>query len=303
MESSDLVYDSINHEERQTLETRQGLYTKIQKTLGKPVVCFFTSFAYPVMIEDSDADMLEGVLRVTNLEKGLVLICSSPGGVSLTAERIINICRTYSGTGTFDVVVPSKAKSAATVICFGAEKIIMSKTSELGPIDPQIVMNTNSGMRMFSVHNIVNSYERLFEDAASCQDINLQPYLQQLDRYDSREIEEYWRAIELSEDIAIKALQTGMMKGQSKDDIKDKIRPFLTPRESKDHGRPILGSDAEAYGLKVEIIDNRDKIIWPSIYELYLRLNKYVSSRGMAKIIESKAHSFTARAPERLPNE
>jgi hypothetical protein len=38
----------------------------------------------------------------------------------------------------FIVAVPRKAKSAATLICLGAQEIHMGLMSELGPIDPQI---------------------------------------------------------------------------------------------------------------------------------------------------------------------
>ena len=45
-----------------------------------------------------------------DLEKGLILLISSPGGNGLAAERIINICRTYSKTGEYTVIVPGKSE-------------------------------------------------------------------------------------------------------------------------------------------------------------------------------------------------
>jgi hypothetical protein len=38
----------------------------------------------------------------------------------------------------FEVIVPHMAKSAATLICFGASCIHMGPTAELGPVDPQV---------------------------------------------------------------------------------------------------------------------------------------------------------------------
>lgn len=78
-----------------------------------------------------------------DLSKGLIIMINSPGGDGLAAERIINVCRSYSGTGEYQVIVPGKAKSAATMVCFGASAIYMSPTSELGPVDPQIVIVDN----------------------------------------------------------------------------------------------------------------------------------------------------------------
>src|SRR5205807_3674743 len=139
------VIHRVMEESQQSLETRQELYTKLEELLGRPVISFFTSFRFPVMIEDVDADMLEGVLQSLDLSNGFALLISSPGGNGLAAERIINLCRSYSGTREFWAIVPGKAKSAATMICFGASKILMGASSELGPVDPQMTVEDERG--------------------------------------------------------------------------------------------------------------------------------------------------------------
>ncbi|MCD6542145.1 MAG: hypothetical protein J7K38_02345, partial [Thermoplasmata archaeon] len=248
------------------------------------------------MIEDSDADMLEGIFQKTDLSRGFALLLSSPGGDGLAAERIINLCRSYSGTGRYEVIVPGKAKSAATMICLGASKIIMSKTSELGSIDPQVTYVEDDRIKRFSVYNIVKSYEDLFLKAVK-EKGNLQPYLQQLANYDAREIAEFRTALSLSEDIAIKALKTGMLSNFSEKEIKRKIKIFLTPEKVKTHGRPIYAQDALKCGLNIEIRDLKEKF-WSTVYELYVRLNNFVSTNNIAKCIESKDYSFRAKVEE-----
>lgn len=119
------VIQQVMTEQNQGHETRKRIFIELEKELKRPVVSFFTSLTFPVMIEDADADMLEGVLQKMDLSSGLVLLISSPGGDGLAAERIINICRSYSKTNDYWTIVPGKAKSAATMICFGASKIIM----------------------------------------------------------------------------------------------------------------------------------------------------------------------------------
>ncbi len=69
---------------------------EIGRLVGRTAVAFFTSFRYPVMIEEGDADMIEEILQVTDLRKGLILVLDSPGGDALAAERIVRICREYS---------------------------------------------------------------------------------------------------------------------------------------------------------------------------------------------------------------
>lgn len=297
MEEDRLVIEHVMEEQYQGHSTRHSLYLQLEKEVGIPVISYFTSFKYPVMIEDSDADMLEGVLQKCDLSKGFVLLLSSPGGSGLAAERVINVCRSYSGTGHYVALVPGEAKSAATMICLGALKIIMGKTSELGSIDPQVVVEEeNKGRMWFSIYNVVRSYEELFEKAVK-EKGNLEPYLQQLANYDAREIAEFRSSLSLSEDIAIKALKTGMLSELSEKGIKKKIKHFLTPEKVKNHGRPIYAQDALNCKLNVEIKDLKEKF-WSTAYELYVRLNNHVSTNNIAKCIESKDYSFKAKVEE-----
>lgn len=299
MEREDLIpiLQRIQQEELQGHATRRQLYLEIEKYLGRPVIAFFTSFRFPVMIETQDADVLECVLQKMDLSSGLALVINSPGGDGLAAERIINICRTYSGTGEYWAIVPSKAKSAATMICFGASKIIMSRTSELGCIDPQVIIPGEKGVfvQRFSAYNVIESYRELFERAIK-ETGNLQPYLQQLANYDEREIRELEAACLLSEDIAIRALKSCMMRNLSEEEIKQKIEIFLTPRQTKAHGRPIYASEVSSCGLNVEVWDNKEER-WRTIYELYIRIDHLVSTSA-AKCVETKDHAFVARAPK-----
>jgi hypothetical protein len=288
------IYEKVKEEQLQDLSTRKLLYQKLEKLLGRPVVSFFTSFEYPVMLEDSDAVMLEGLLQTCNLSKGIALVINSPGGWGLTAERIINICRSYSGTKEYIALVPGKAKSAATMICLGASKIIMGRTSELGTVDPQLTIKEKDKISRFSVYNVVKSYERLFENAVKEKGGNLQPYLQQLANYDERDIAEYRTSLALSDDIAVKALKTGMLQKLSEDIIKKKIGIFLIPEErAKVHGRPINAEEALSCDLNIDIKEVRDRF-WLLLYELYIRLDNFVSINGNSKIIECCNKSFRA---------
>lgn len=286
-----VVFDTVLEEQGQGHGTRRGLFHALVDKLGRPVVTLFTSFEFPVMLEDADADMLEGVLRSLDLSNGLALCINSPGGDGLAAERIVNMCRAYSGTGEYWAIVPGKAKSAGTMVCFGASKILMGPTSELGPIDPQVA----EGNRVFSAFNVVQSYEGLFARAVK-ETGNLQPYLQQLQNYDERVIAELRAAMDLSQDIAARVLASGMMRGASKKEILERIKMFLTPERTKTHGRPIYQDEADECGLVVEGVDP-DSGLWGTVYALYIRTNHLVKT-SMAKCIESGEHSYTVMPPQ-----
>ena len=147
-----------------------------------------------------------------------------------------------------------------------------------------------------TAYGLVKSYDDLFKRAVELKkDGRLEPFLQQLANYDEREIQEFRSALSLSEDIAIRTLESEMMKCLSKEQIREKIEIFLTPEQTKTHGRPIYKDEASRCGLKIEAINIRDEL-WEIIYELYVRMNNFVKSQ-VSKCIESEKHSFIAAIP------
>ena len=58
------------------------------------------------------------------------------GGSTLTAWTIVNLIRQFCNK--LEAIVPSKARSAGTLICLGADDILMTKQATLGPIDPSV---------------------------------------------------------------------------------------------------------------------------------------------------------------------
>lgn len=69
-------------------------------------------------------------------KKDILMVIQSGGGNIEPAYLISKTCKRLSKL-KFNVVVPRKAKSAATLISLGANEIHMGLLSELGPIDPQ----------------------------------------------------------------------------------------------------------------------------------------------------------------------
>lgn len=290
------IYKRILQEAQQQHSLRKHLYDKIEKHLGDNacVVGFFTTFDWPVQLTDKDADMLEELLHNCCFgTKKLVLILNCPGGDALAAERIIRICRSYSKDGKFSVIVPKAAKSAATMVCLGADDIGMSSTSELGPIDPQIQVGT----RYFAAHEIIEAYNDLMRKANRTTG-KVDPYLQQLYRYDATQIRWVRSAQQLSESIAVKSLKTGIMSTLRDAQIKRKIKPFLNPSYTKVHGRPIYPDVAKECGLSVTEYA-LDSPIWQDIWHLYIRCNYLVSAMSAVhvKILETTDESYTVANP------
>lgn len=290
-----LTYSSLLEEINEAPPARQKIISQLERELGgRSVVTYFTSFRYPVMMDDSDADILEDVLKNCDLSQGLVLVINSPGGDGLAAEKIVTVCRAYTN-GDFEVLVPKRAKSAATMVCLGAKKIRMSKTSELSAIDPQVIHSLETGEKRISVHSIVESYRELLTEAVNCEDKNITPYLQQLAHYNYADIKELEKSQKLVEKMAVDILKTGMMSSFTKKDIAKKIRVFTDPSVTGHHGRGINLETARKCGLNIEEI-NAGSRLWQLAWELYVRTDHHVS-RDASKVIETKEYNFIVPAP------
>jgi hypothetical protein len=82
------------------------------------------------------ANQIYNAVTGADKNKPILLVLNSPGGDIAAAYFIAKLCREYTNEN-FEVAVPRQAKSAATLICCGADRIHMGSLSELGPIDPQ----------------------------------------------------------------------------------------------------------------------------------------------------------------------
>lgn len=285
------TFGEILKETRQPHVIRQPILKKLGEHFdGKAFVSFFISFNKQIPLLPADADMLEEVLINTDCSKGVVLMIDAPGGDGLTAERIIKICRKYSGDG-FEVVVPNRAKSAATMICLGADKIWMGSAAELGPIDPQVVWDFGTGRQWAAAHTIIKTYDNLIAQAIALDGGNIEPLLQQLSRFNAADIERLRSTSNLAEDIAVSSLKSGMMKRVAPQKIRDRIQPFIDPERTHAHGRGIYIEQAKKAGLTIEEIPTKDPL-WALVWGLYQRNAYMVNSTPVSKILETENHSF-----------
>ncbi|GMX58508.1 MAG: hypothetical protein MCSN_1620 [Candidatus Microsyncoccus archaeolyticus] len=95
----------------------------------------------PALILDIDTVMPPVVFLTQTELQGknfaeLDVILHTPGGHIESAFNITKLLRKHAKK--VNIIVPYMAKSAGTLICLGADKLILNVISELGPLDTQI---------------------------------------------------------------------------------------------------------------------------------------------------------------------
>lgn len=98
----------------------------------------------------------------------LEILVQSPGGHAEIAYQIGTFFKNHCEQ--LNYLIPLQAKSAATILCLNADKIIMGEFAELGPLDVQIDDVLEYGRRLFSPLNDFKSMEFLRDYATEFLD-------------------------------------------------------------------------------------------------------------------------------------
>jgi hypothetical protein len=117
---------------------RLALYKKIEEMRESRVLLYVTGDRQNLetRIHSEVGDFFADHLDTFCLPKKISLIIYSRGGDTLAGWMILNMIKLFCDE--VEVIVPSKAHSTATLICLGANKIVMTKQATLGPIDPSV---------------------------------------------------------------------------------------------------------------------------------------------------------------------
>jgi Serine dehydrogenase proteinase len=227
-------------------------------------------------------------------ERELDLIIHSPGGNPQAAEQMMNYLRTQ-----FDyirAIVPLQAKSAATMIALGCDEIVMGLHSEVGPIDPQILIPVPGGGRYAPAHAILRDFERAKAEIA--RDLTALPaWTPILHAYAGGLLEFCTQQIRLSQEIVAGWLKQHMLSHADtdidpteRDSIADVIADFFGSDASYDrlrtHGRPIRIEELKKIrGLRVRHLEDDDSL-QDTVLSIYHVLD-FTFGGNASKIVEN----------------
>jgi membrane-bound ClpP family serine protease len=132
------------------------------------------SLSRPVwMLIHPDGTIIDGALRDGFLASAarlprepIALLVRSPGGIAKAAYQIARLLRRHCTS--FAAVIPTYAKSGATLLSLGSETIIMGENAELGPLDVQF--HDAQRERKASALDEVQALQRLNAEALAAFD-------------------------------------------------------------------------------------------------------------------------------------
>jgi ClpP class serine protease len=96
----------------------------------------FLGIPFGGFIDIDDSEEVIRAIEMTSDKMPIDMILHTPGGLVLAAEQIAAALAAHPGDVT--VYVPHYAMSGGTLIALAADRIVMSPSAVLGPVDPQI---------------------------------------------------------------------------------------------------------------------------------------------------------------------
>ena len=255
---------------------RRRLIREIEATTGRTLLCYVSLGRF---ITPSDTFDLIRLLDMIESGASITLLLDSPGGMIDPAEKMVHLlreaCRSPSGSdGGFEVVVPYQAKSAATLMALGADRIVMSDSSELGPIDPQIPYN---GMWV-SVFALLRAYEEAEQRCMTHP--NNTAFVAELGKLDPIIVEEMRKAQSRARTCAENLLKRKGGNYTALPNILMDVDHFPS------HGQMIDWRTAKEIGFpQVDHLDRRSQP-WQQYWRLYRQLSLVCGAQG--RVFESR---------------
>ncbi|MDB4985800.1 MAG: hypothetical protein JWN04_978 [Myxococcaceae bacterium] len=236
-----------------------------------------------ISIQPEDLNGFMSVMHGMNWSSGLTLLLHTPGGSPTAAETIVEYLR--SKFTDMEVIVPTYAMSAGTMISLAADRLVMGRQSQLGPIDPQFI----GGSRPVSARGIVDQFKIAKDEILANQKAAhaWHPILQSMG---PALLQDAQNALDYGEAMVARWLANHMLKANATAtaDGKRIASHFNDASTHKSHGRRIGRDEARQVGLIVEDLE-ADQDLQEAVLTAYHLLTLVIEQGPAAKVITSDA--------------
>jgi hypothetical protein len=235
---------------------------RIEKITENPLLCYVTQTTFVpenmppdyVSVDDSDIEgfdsLIDNALSKSPVPNVDIFVISN-GGSPVAAERIVRLLRDNFKNVRF--ILTGNAFSAATMMSFACDSILMTDGATLGPIDPQV----NGIPARTILRGFQDLEKRLQEEGPDA----LAAYIDLLRGYSLHLLEICKSAELLAKELAVSWLSQYMLKCPEDDPrVVDLVEYFANYDQHKSHGRSIGRKQASELGLKIEQVQRGTEI-------------------------------------------
>ena len=244
---------------------RQDIIRRIQVRTNRNLICYVSGNRARIDWDDTVAfvDLLYNIPHGSSVD----LLLHTFGGNLDAAEKLIRLVRRQVGEAEFRIIVPDMAKSAGTLMVLGADRVVMSDASELGPIDPQVELADGNGLvRPHSVQHYLDAFEEHYGALRDDPDNAAASVL--LSKIDPATVKLFQAIMDRARQSAEELLKIGMYSDGGSWTVTSEA--LLDTKRWLSHSQMISWEDAKNpnVGLIVEHYDQSCDL-WQDYWELY----------------------------------
>ena len=248
------------------------IYKEIEKLRNSKVIAYVTGdrVNMETQIGADVVDIFGKHLESIGKVDKITLILYTLGGDTMATWNIVNLIREYCDE--LEIIVPRKARSSGTIMCLGANKIILTHQSTLGPIDPSLNsplgIKVNMNGQTITLPTSVESVKGYFNLAKKELHIKnsrdlINAFIKLSETLNPLLIGDVYRRQGQIKMIAQKLLMYQCCSKKQR----NKIVNFLCS-DSGSHDYTISFKEAQQLGLNVELVDDKLNMLINKWYEL-----------------------------------
>jgi len=236
---------------------RRKYLVELYELTKRPTILYYTDwFGNPGPVTSITLEDMQAMMEVCKDLPGpyLDLILHSPGGSPEAAASIVRYLR--KKFSDIRVFVPLAAMSAATMWALAANRIVMGKHSQLGPIDPQLV----SGAWQAPARAILRQFAQAKEE---CRDpALLGAWIPILQQYGPALIEQCGAAETLAKRLVQEWLEQYMFQQYTdRAERAERAANYFADYEThQSHALGIDREDARAHGVIVDDLESSQEL-------------------------------------------
>lgn len=222
-------------------------------------------------------DEIERMMEIQPNNNTLTILLSTGGGLVDSVERTVEVIRQHYGY--VDFIIPDQAMSAGTVFALSGDNIYMDYYSQLGPIDPQFLIDEN----WIPVLGYLEKFEELNEKS---RDGSLTPLEYALvEQLDLADLHQYEQAREHSVELLEKWLPAFKFKNWHKTQSRGKrVTSEMKQERAKEIALKLNDTKrwhAHSRGISMQVLQE----------ELNLRIED-MSLDGRFRQVVKEVHTF-----------
>lgn len=290
---------------------RRELIRQLQGYRGSRVICYITGDRAGLetrIAHDAHPLIFSHLLQLPP-GQNIDLFLYTRGGITVAGWALVHLIREFSRK--FAVLVPYKAWSCGTLVCLGADEIVMGRLGQLGPIDPSTTNPFNPPLPAtppgvfqtipMNVEDVMSFIKLAKEEVGLKQEVGLTATLECLSKMNPYAPLALGAAHRIRPQIA--KLATELLRlhmGDDEADRRDAIVKLLAT-ELGSHEYLIGRREARDIGLKVsDAPPELEKLMWDLYceYERSMELSKPYSPETVLAGRDLATEVFTRAAVE-----